>query len=134
MPKKSQKKRNIWQPIDLTLEYVGVGQGICLYTCFAKNNTGPLGTVWIRSTSLRLNSCKNWLACVEIEDIYVQKRYRRMGIATYMYQTLLDLYGILKTADGTKEGGMATLKANKFKRIKETGEFILIKKSKLRKV
>ncbi|HSZ58569.1 MAG TPA: GNAT family N-acetyltransferase [Tepidisphaeraceae bacterium] len=123
MPKPKELEK--WKPESLRLEMAWVGNGVLLQTCFAVNCDAPVGSVWVRLGS---NSYRQ--AVCEVIDIYVPKIYRRMGIASFMMKSLLDGYGILKTGTGSKDGGMALLKALGWKRNRQTGDWYLFGKRK----
>jgi hypothetical protein len=106
------------------MEMAWVGHGTLAYTCLAQNCDFPVGTVWVRLTSM------GGKAVCEILDIYVPVKQRRMGIGTFMMKFLLRDYGILRTGGGTKEGGMALMKSLGWKECPEAGCWYLRGKPK----
>lgn len=119
-----------WKPEGHHFQMSWVGCGVCLYSCFATNCDAPIGSIWIRLTSMKPAGTKDWLGVAYVLDIYVPGKWRRMGIGTWMMKQVLDMYGILQTGNGTKEGGMALMKSLGWKQVKETGDWFLRGKSK----
>jgi hypothetical protein len=117
MPKESQATK--WKPTELHLRYVWIGYGTLQYTCFASNVDFPVGIIYGRPATNHFSH-----EVFEVLDIYVPAQFRRMGVARFMLQTLLNTHGIVSTVTGTKDG-LPLLKAMQFKLDKQAGIWLL---------
>lgn len=104
---------------ELSMEWKCLGRGLYLFSCYAESVNWPVGSCW-----LRLESNNNYSVAV-IGNIFVTRFYRRNGVATFMYNYLLESYDVLRTNGGSPDGGLALMKKMGWKRSKDTGDWYL---------
>ena len=74
--------------------------GIFQFTCWTKKWDMPIGMVWVRFGSNQENETVG-----DILDCYTTQWARRNGICRFLYTAILERVDILRTANGSDEGG-----------------------------
>lgn len=114
---------------EVYVSWAPLGQSVLLYTAWIPTFAAPLAFVWGNPKSTTPNK-----HVFDVYGSYVLPWARRQGVRSKINEQILKHYGVIITGSGTKEGGMAFLKAAGYKLHKPTGLFFLQKgKCKCRK-
>jgi hypothetical protein len=103
---------------NFTYEAINLKRGVYQFTAFHPHCTAPIGIVW----ALGIGDV------AFIFDSYVPKYARRQGVRTYLNERIQEWCPKIVTALGSKEGGMAFLKAQNYSKIKELNWYLKSKK------
>lgn len=98
-----------------------IGFGIWQFTCFTPEFCGPIGFVWIIPAGGQSNSA-------EVVHSYVLPQYRRRGVRTLINQEILKQFRIVRTWEGSKEGGEAFMKAAGYTHDPARGDWYLLRR------
>jgi hypothetical protein len=122
MPSKKQEwtfnKERAW------VTWVVIGFGISVYALFVPDQTTPIGLVWGETYRTEKKSI------FHNHGSFVQPWARRQGVRTKLNEEILKQFDVIETGQGSKEGGLAFLKASGYKQSKVTGAWQLTRKKK----
>jgi hypothetical protein len=101
------------------IEWLKFGVGFVLYVLWNREQPMPLGFVWgIAATKNRF----------EVYGSYVPAFARRLGVRTALNEKIHEHFDLITTVSGSKDGGMAFMKATGYRYSKETDGWYLHKK------
>lgn len=82
--------------------YGKIGFGQMIYVLYVPNHTVPIGLVWGEPHAERFN----------VAGSFVQPWARRNGVRTKINAAIFEHYKAIVTASGSKDGGLAFMKAS----------------------
>jgi hypothetical protein len=120
------RKSSEWTPemsqAWVTWARIGIGQ--IFYVCYVPNHSGPIGFVWGTGHGDRKEGR------FEVSGSYVEPWARRHGVRTFINKTIFTHYPVIVSNHGSKEGGLAFLKASGYRRSKQLRCWYLERRSK----
>jgi ribosomal protein S18 acetylase RimI-like enzyme len=103
----------------IQIVHSSIGFGLTQVTAYRADFIGPVGVMW----GIHMGRGNASPSAFDIIHVYTLPAFRRHGVARAMFDYLLDSLAVdvVRTPDGSKDGGLACLRGCGFVRSREAG-------------